>query len=60
VPTLIYAEGVNPACEHCEPAPKHWKVVGDVRLDTALEQLARSAPSVERALQRLREGFYSK
>jgi len=60
VPAIVYAEGVNPACEHCEPAPKHWKVVGDVPLDTALDQLARSAPSVEHALQRLREGFYSK
>ena len=60
VPTIVYAEGVNPACEHCEPAPKHWKVVGDVPLSTALDQLSRSTPSVEKMLQRLREGFYSK
>jgi len=60
VPTLVYAEGINPACEHCEPAPKHWKAVGDVRLEAALENLSRSAPSVESYLQRLREGFYSK
>jgi type-F conjugative transfer system pilin assembly protein TrbC len=60
VPTTVYAEGINPSCEHCEPAPSHWKAVGDVRLEVALENLSRSAPSVEPYLQRLREGFYSK
>jgi len=24
VPTVVYAEGVNSACEHCGPAPRHW------------------------------------
>jgi len=60
VPTVVYADGINPTCEHCEPAPKHWKAVGDVRLEAALENLSRSAPSVEPYLHRLREGFYSK
>ncbi len=68
VPAVVYAEGVNPSCEHCEPAPRHWKAVGDIPLESALENLARSAPSsalggsggVERYLKKLREGFYSK
>jgi type-F conjugative transfer system pilin assembly protein TrbC len=68
VPTIVYAEGINPSCEHCEPAPRHWKAVGDVPLEAALENLARSAPSsalggsggVEQYLKKLREGFYSK
>jgi len=60
VPAVVYAEGVNPTCEHCGPAPRHWKIVGDVSLDAALENLARSAPPVERYLMKLREGFYSK
>lgn len=60
VPTLVYAEGVNPSCEHCEPVPRHWKTAGDVPFTTALENLARSAPSVDRYLKKLREGFYTK
>ncbi len=60
VPVFIYAEGVNTSCEHCGPVPKHWKVVGDVSLNAALENLARSAPQVDQYLKKLREGFYSK
>jgi len=60
VPTLVYAEGVNSTCEHCGPAPKHWKAAGDVPLATALENLSHSAPSAERHLKKLREGFFSK
>lgn len=60
VPTLVYAEGVNPSCEHCEPAPRHWKGVGDIPLAAGLENLVRSAPSVDRYLKKLREGFYTK
>lgn len=59
VPTFVYAEGVNPSCEHCEPAPGHWKTGGDIPLRAALENLARSAPSVDRYLKKLREGFYT-
>lgn len=60
VPTLIYAEKINPSCEHCEPVPRHWKAVGDIPMKTALEHLFRSAPSAEQYLKRLREGFFSK
>lgn len=60
VPALVYAEGVNPSCEHCEPAPRHWKTVGDVPFTTALGNLARTAPSVDRYLKKLREGFFTK
>lgn len=60
VPAVVYAEDVNPTCEHCSPAPKHWKILGDVSLEAALENLARSSPPVERYLMKLREGFYSK
>lgn len=60
VPTLVYAEEVNPACEHCGPVPKHLKAAGDISLAAAMEDLARSAPSAERYLQKLREGFFSK
>lgn len=60
VPTLVYAEEVNPSCEHCGPVSRHWKAVGDISLATALEDLARNAPSVERYLRKLREGFFSK
>lgn len=59
VPTLVYAEKVNPVCEHCEPAEKHWKVSGDVPLRAGLENLARSAPAVENYIQKLKEGFYT-
>lgn len=51
---------MNPSCEHCEPAPRYGKAVGDVPLETALEQLARTTPSVERHLQKFRKGFYAK
>lgn len=60
VPAVVYAEGVNPSCEHCGPAPRHWKILGDVSLEAALENLARSAPPVDQYLKKLREGFYSK
>jgi type-F conjugative transfer system pilin assembly protein TrbC len=60
VPTLVYAENVNPSCEHCEPAPRHWKAEGDVSLPMALENLARSVPPVEPYLRKLREGFFTK
>jgi len=60
IPTLVYAEGVNPSCEHCEPAPRHWKGVGDIPLAAGLENLARSAPSVDRYIKKLREGFFTK
>ena len=60
VPAVVYAENVNPSCEHCGPAPRHWKILGDVSLEAALENLARSSPPVERYLKKLREGFYSK
>jgi conjugal transfer pilus assembly protein TrbC len=60
VPAVIYAEGVNSSCEHCEPVPRYWKAIGDVSLEAALENLARAAPPVERYLQKLREGFYSR
>ncbi|MFQ5779181.1 MAG: type-F conjugative transfer system pilin assembly protein TrbC [Nitrospiria bacterium] len=58
VPVLVYAEGVNRSCENCKPVPKHWKIAGDVPLRTALKTLARSTPSVERYLKKLREGFF--
>lgn len=60
VPTLVYAEEANPSCEHCEPAPKHWKAVGEIPMKTALEHLSRSAPSAEQYLKKLHEGFFSK
>ena len=60
VPVIVYAEGVNPSCEHCEPTPRHWNAVGDVSLETALENLDRQVPAVERYLKKLREGFYTK
>ncbi|NKE72848.1 type-F conjugative transfer system pilin assembly protein TrbC [Candidatus Manganitrophus noduliformans] len=60
VPALVYAEGVNPSCEHCEPVPRYWKRVGDIPLVAGLENLARSAPSVDRYLKKLREGFFTK
>jgi len=60
VPSLVYAENVNSSCEHCEPAPRHWTVSGNVSLPAALEHLTRSAPGVERRLEQLREGFFSR
>lgn len=60
VPTLVYAEESNPSCEHCEPVPRHWKAVGDIPMTTALEKFSRPAPSAERYLKKLREGFFSK
>ncbi len=60
VPTLVYAEGVDSSCETCEPAPRHATVTGDVPLASALEHLAREAPSVDRYLAKLREGFYER
>jgi conjugal transfer pilus assembly protein TrbC len=60
VPTIVYAEGINLSCEHCEPVPRYWKAMGDVSLEVALENLARSAPAMEQYLKKLREGFYSK
>ena len=64
VPTMVYAEGINPSCEHCEPAPRHWKAMGDVSLEVVLENLARSDPSasggVEQYLKKLHKGFYLK
>lgn len=60
VPSVVYAENVNSSCEHCEPVPIHWKVLGNVSLPAALEHLARLAPAVERRLEQLREGFFSR
>lgn len=60
VPAVVYAEGVNSSCEHCGPAPRHWKILGDVSLEAALENLTRSSPPVDQYLKKLREGFYSK
>lgn len=60
VPAVVYAENVNSSCEHCEPAPTHWTVSGNVSLSAALEHLTRSAPGVERRLEQLREGFFSR
>lgn len=60
VPTLVYAEEANPSCEHCEPVPRHWRVMGDIPMTTALEKFSRFAPSAERYLKKLREGFFSK
>lgn len=60
VPTLVYAQESNPSCEHCEPVPRHWKAVGDIPMTTALEKLSHPAPSAERYLKKLREGFFSK
>lgn len=60
VPTLVYGEGVDPSCETCEPPPHHAMVSGDVPLVSALEHLAREAPSVGRFLAKLREGFYER
>ncbi|MFZ5862412.1 MAG: type-F conjugative transfer system pilin assembly protein TrbC [Nitrospirota bacterium] len=60
VPSLVYAEGVDALCESCAPVPHHAIVTGDVPLGTALEYLAREAPSVERFLAKLREGFYAR
>jgi len=60
VPAIVYAEGVNLTCENCEPVPRHWTVLGDASMETALENLNRQAPSVAPYLVKLREGFYSK
>ena len=60
VPSVVYAEGVDLSCETCEPAPRHAIVTGDLPLVSALEHLAREAPSVDRYLARLREGFYER
>jgi conjugal transfer pilus assembly protein TrbC len=60
VPALVYAEGVDPYCETCEPSPRHARVTGDVPLASALEHLAREIPSVDRFLATLREGFYAR
>ncbi len=60
VPAIVYAEGVNPTCEHCEPAPRYWKAVGDISVETALENLHQQTPSAERYLKKIREGFYSR
>lgn len=60
VPALVYAEDVDRSCETCEPVPRHAIVAGDVPLVSALEHLAHEAPSVDRFLAKLREGFYER
>ncbi|MEW6682650.1 MAG: type-F conjugative transfer system pilin assembly protein TrbC [Nitrospirota bacterium] len=60
VPTLVYAEGVDPSCEICGLPPRHAIVTGDVPLASALEHLARETPSVDRLLAKLRQGFYER
>lgn len=60
VPALVYAEGVDPSCETCGLPPRHAIVTGDVPMTSALEHLAREAPSVDRFLAKLRQGFYER
>jgi type-F conjugative transfer system pilin assembly protein TrbC len=59
-PAYVFAEGVRTDCEHCQLPTRFWAVLGDVPLETALERIARSTPSAEAFLKKLRERFYDK
>lgn len=60
VPAYVFAEGIDVDCPHCRLPAKFSTILGDIPLESALEKLARSSPSAEALLKKVRERFYEK